>query len=205
MNLIKLLSTDFFTGQILFSGKGLLDILWFPVRNPQKKSLRLAALILQLIPRYTKVSVKRLINLHRLTQKANRLNLSGDIVKCRVWNGGSAAIMGVADRDDATSGKIRKLWFFDSFCGLPSPSDKDGKQATETYFQGRCHGETEKVERIFRRFQLSLQHVNIIAGWFDETLGTADLQTIALLHIDADWYASVKMVLETLYDKVVVG
>ena len=37
MNLIKLLSTDFFTGQILFSGKGLLDILWFLIRNPQKK------------------------------------------------------------------------------------------------------------------------------------------------------------------------
>ena len=37
MNLIKLLSTDFFTGQILFSGKGLLDILWFLLRNPPKK------------------------------------------------------------------------------------------------------------------------------------------------------------------------
>ena len=34
---------------------------------------------------------------------------------------------------------------------------------------------------------------------------TADLHTIAILHIDADWYASVKIVLETLYDKVVEG
>ena len=114
-------------------------------------------------------------------------------------------MMGVADQDDTTSGKVRKLWLFDSFRGLPAPSNKDGKQARETYFQGWCHGETEKVERIFRRFQLSLQHVNIIAGWFDETLQTADLQTIAILHIDADWYASVKIVLETLYDKVVEG
>ena len=55
------------------------------------------------------------------------------------------------------------------------------RQATETYFQGWCHGEMEKVERIFRRFQLPLQHVNIVAGWFDETLGTTDLQTIAIL------------------------
>ena len=179
MNPIKLLSTDFFTGQILFSGKGLLDILWFLLRNPQKKSLRLAVLILQLIPRYTKVSVKRLINLHRLVQKANKLRLPGDIVECGVWNGGSAAIMGVADRDDKTSDKVRKLWLFDSFRGLPQPSNKDGKQARETYFQGWCHGETEKVKRIFRRFQLSLQHVNTVPGWFDETLQTADLQTIA--------------------------
>jgi len=205
MNLIKLLSTDFFTGQILFSGKGLLDILWFLVRNPQKRSLRLAVLILQLIPKYTKVSVKRLINLYRLAQKVNRLRLPGDIVECGVWNGGSAAIMAVADRDDTTSGKVRKLWLFDSFRGLPPPSNKDGKQARETYFQGWCQGEPEKVKQIFRRFRLSLQPVNTVAGWFDETLPTADLQTIALLHVDADWYASVKIVLETLYDKVVEG
>ena len=205
MNLIKLTSTDFLAGRILLSGKALLDLLWFLIRNPQPKSLRLAVLILQLIPRYTKVSVKRLINIHRLTQKVNRLNLPGDIVECGVWNGGSAAMMGVADSDDATSGKVRRLWLFDSFCGLPPPSNKDGKQARETYFQGWCQGETKKVERIFRRFQLSLQHVNISPGWFDDTLQTVDLQTIALLHIDADWYASVKIVLETLYDKVVEG
>ena len=50
MNLIKLTSTDFLAGRILLSGKGLLDLLWFIIRNPQAKSLRLAALILQLIP-----------------------------------------------------------------------------------------------------------------------------------------------------------
>ena len=205
MNLIKLTSTDFLAGRILLSGKGLLDLLWFLIRNPQAKSLRLAALILQLIPKYTKVSVKRLINLYRLVQKINKLNLPGDIVECGVWNGGSAAIMGVADRDATTSSKVRKLWLFDSFRGLPPPSNKDGKQARETYFQGWCQGEPEKVERIFRRFRLSLQHVNTVAGWFDETLQTADIQTIALLHIDADWYASVKIVLENFYDKVVEG
>ena len=205
MNLIKLTSTDFLAGRILLSGKALLDLLWFLIRNPQAKSLRLAVLILQLIPRYTKVSVKRLINLYRLVQRTNKLNLPGDIVECGVWNGGSAAMMGVADQDDTTSSKVRKLWLFDSFRGLPPPSNKDGKQERETYFQGWCQGELEKVKRIFRRFRLSLQHVNIIAGWFDETLQTADLQTIALLHIDADWYASVKIVLETFYDKVVEG
>ncbi len=199
MNLIKLQSTDFFVGQILFSGKSLLDILWFLIRNPQKKSLKLAQLILQVIPKYTKVSVNRLINLHHLVQKVNKLNLPGDIVECGVWNGGSAAIMGAASRDDENRGGTRDLWLFDSFCGLPPPSDRDG------YFQGWCQGEVKKVRRIFQRFRLSLQDVNIIPGWFDATLQTAELQTIALLHIDADWYVSVKIVLETLYDKVVEG
>ena len=79
MNLIKLTSTDFLAGRILLSGKALLDLLWFLSRNPQAKSLRLAGFILQLIPRYTKVSVKRLINLYRLVQKVNKLNLPGDM------------------------------------------------------------------------------------------------------------------------------
>ena len=103
MNLIKLLSTDFFTGQILFSGKGLLDILWFLIRNPQAKSLRLAGLILQLIPKYTKVSVKRPINLHRLahlvsdTDKGKQAEFTRRY--SRVWNGGSAAIVVLKQAD----------------------------------------------------------------------------------------------------------
>ena len=54
MNLIKLTSTDFFAGRILLSGKALLDLLWFLIRNPQAKSPRLAGLILQLIPKHNK-------------------------------------------------------------------------------------------------------------------------------------------------------
>ena len=83
MNLIKLTSTDFLAGRILLSGKALLDLLWFLIRNPRPKSLRLAGLILQLIPRYTKVSVKRLINLYRLVQRTNKLNLPRRY--SRVW------------------------------------------------------------------------------------------------------------------------
>ena len=114
MNLIKLTSTDFFAGRILLSGKALLDLLWFLIRNPRPKSLRLAGLILQLIPRYTKVSVKRLINLYRLTQKVNKLNLPGDIVECGVWNGGSAAMMAVADRKAFFIHLLSRLPIFNS-------------------------------------------------------------------------------------------
>ena len=40
MNLIKLTSTDFLAGRILLSGKALLDLLWFLIRNPRPKSLK---------------------------------------------------------------------------------------------------------------------------------------------------------------------
>ena len=48
-----------------------------------------------------------------------------------------------------------------------------------------------------------MENVKIIAGWFDSTLSETDINTIAVLHIDADWYDSVKVALEKLYEKVV--
>ena len=44
-------------------------------------------------------------------------------------------------------------------------------------------------------------------GWFQETLPGAleDVDEIAILHVDADWYESVSLVLETLYERVVPG
>lgn len=151
------------------------------------------------------VSARRLINLYDLVQQANALNLSGDIVECGVWNGGSAAIMGAACQDDETQDKVRNFWLFDSFCGLPQPGVQDGKRAQDAYFEGWCQGEIEKVTQIFNQLGLSLGQVKIIPGWFDSTLNATDIKKIALLHIDADWYASVKVVFEELYAKVVEG
>ena len=205
MNLIKLRSPDFIIGKILFFGKALADILLMLMRQPSRQSLRLAWLLLQVKPTYTMVSAKRLINLYHLVQQANVLNIPGDIVECGVWNGGCAAMMGVACRENGLHGKMRHLWLFDSFCGLPPPSKRDGKQARAAYFEGWCQGDIEKVRKIFHQLGASLEYVKIIAGWFDSTLPSTDLETIALLHIDADWYESVKVVLEALYDRVFEG
>ena len=63
----------------------------------------------------------------------------------------------------------------------------------------------KKVKQIFGKLGLGLENVRIVPGWFEVTLTTVPMQTIAVLHIDADWYDSVKTVLEVLYDKVVPG
>ena len=83
MNLIKLTSTDFLAGRILLSGKALLDLLWFLSRNPQAKSLRLAGLILQLIPKHNK-------DIGKTTDKPPSLDTEGKQIEItrrysRVW------------------------------------------------------------------------------------------------------------------------
>ncbi len=96
--IIKLAAPYSVIGKILSIGKAVLDIPLLLIRKSSKRTIRLAWLILQVKPKYTMLSTTRLINLYDLVQEANALGLPGDIVECGVWNGGSAAIMGVAYR-----------------------------------------------------------------------------------------------------------
>ena len=47
------------------------------------------------------------------------------------------------------------------------------------------------------------ERLKIVPGWFQDTLPKVPIKKIAVLYVDADWYDSVKLVLETLYQKVV--
>jgi O-methyltransferase len=93
------------------------------------------------------------------------------------------------------------------FEGLPPPTENDGSYEREHYYKGWCGGTVEKVEEIFCRLQFPRERLHIIKGWFKDTFPRTvpSIGQIALLHIDADWYDSVKICLETLYPKVSVG
>lgn len=47
--------------------------------------------------------------------------------------------------------------------------------------------------------------VRVVPGWFDRTLPQTETGPIAILHVDADWYESVRLVLHCLYERVSVG
>jgi O-methyltransferase len=205
MNIPKLFAPDFTLGKVIVLRKTIADSLKLIVRQPTRKSLRLMLLMLQVKPQFTMATNKSLTNLYDLVHKVNRENLPGDIVECGVWNGGSAAVMAIACRESQPPLPNRKIWLFDSFQGLPPPGENDDQLERDSYFEGWNKGSVTKVRRIFSKLKLPLDSVYIIPGWFNETLKTASVSSIALLNIDADWYDSVKLVLETFYDKVVPG
>lgn len=45
----------------------------------------------------------------------------------------------------------------------------------------------------------------MVKGLFQDTLPHSEIQHIALLHLDGDWYDSTRVCLEQLYDKVSPG
>ncbi len=149
---------------------------------------------------YTAVFVPRLVALYKLSEEINRLSVPGDIVECGVYNGGSAAIMASLCEKSPLS---RSVWLFDSFEGLPKPTEKDGDEAPA--YEGWCHGDLSKVKKVFRKLCIPESRVHIVKGWFQDTFPKVEIPKIAILHIDADWYESVKLCLEKFYDSVQPG
>jgi O-methyltransferase len=150
---------------------------------------------------YTAVFVPRLAALHRLSRDVQRRELRGDIVECGVYNGGSSAL--IASVCCTHSSARRHIWLFDSFEGLPPPTEKDGDKAKACGWW--CHGDLELVARVYEKLRIPWELVHIIKGWFHETFPQVEVGEIALLHIDADWYDSVKLCLERFYDHVSPG
>jgi O-methyltransferase len=137
-----------------------------------------------------------------LATDVERRRIPGCLVECGVWNGGSAGITAVALRDS------REVWLFDSWDGLPEPGDIDTSVTGIRREKGWDLGSIEEVERLFfHKLSIDQSRVHIVKGWFEETLPIhrRKIGTIALLHLDGDWYESTKRCLEELYDQVSPG
>jgi O-methyltransferase len=203
-NRYKFIAPDFLIGKIIVMRKSLADSLKLIVRRPTAESLKFARLMIKVKPQFTMVTNKNLLTLCELVREVNRLQLPGDIVECGVWNGGSAAVMAFAN-EESKSPTERTIWLFDSFQGLPPAGEKDGELERRNYFAGWNKGDTDKVRKVFKKVGTPLTNVKIVPGWFDVTLKSTVINAIAVLHIDSDWYDSVKIVLDVLYEKVVPG
>ena len=149
---------------------------------------------------YTILSIKRLKNLINLVDIVNKLEIEGDIVECGTYNGGSAAVLATAARKSSFK---RHIYIIDSFQGLPEASIKDSIYANQ--YAGMCKGNENKVKEVLSKVGVERNNYTLVKGWFHEVLPSLTIKKISLLHIDADWYESVKLCLDNLFDKVVVG
>ncbi len=164
------------------------------------EGLCMVRLVLKVRP-YTAVFVPRLAALYTLGRDIEYRAIPGDIVECGVYNGGSSALVASVCCRAPDSG--RRIWLFDSFEGLPQPTERDGAAAQSCGWW--CHGHMENVRRIHDTLDVPVERRILVKGWFHETFPTVDIPRIALLHIDADWYDSVKLCLERFYDNVQPG
>jgi O-methyltransferase len=154
---------------------------------------------------YTMVSPDRIQNLCRLARRIEREGIRGDVVECGVCNGGTAAVLA---RFGTHSKFKRTVWLFDSFQGMPevTPEDSVGVENDRAEAHvGKLVGDPLRVDQVLRIIGADLNHIRIVPGWFQDTFPSVTAKEIAILNIDADWYESVKLCLNTFYDRVVPG
>jgi O-methyltransferase len=171
---------------------------------------RLAEVVREIRP-FTMVPTESLMELAHQVRAVLSEDIPGNFVECGVWRGGAALLMAELLRQAGV--KDRKVWLFDSFEGLPPPQEIDGsaalayaKDTTGPWHFENCNASLEEVQGTAQRLGLTA-YTEFVKGWFEDTLPANQerIGTIAILRIDADWYASVRSCLEHLYDRVVPG
>jgi len=164
--------------------------------------------LLTVIRPYTMVGEARLRSLYTLAKRVCAQDLPGNFVECGVAAGGSAALLAAVIARH--SRRPRKLFCFDTFAGMPAPSEKDvhaGQPAPLTgWGAGTCAAPERSLREVCR--QLGVEHViEPVQGLFADTLPAhrERIGTIALLHLDGDWYSSTRDILTNLFDQLTPG
>lgn len=171
----------------------------------------------------TMLNRQRLSLVFELSQYLIRERIPGAFVECGVWKGGAVGMMALAARH---AGELRDLHLCDAFDDIGEPDWRvDGERAVREaggrdHAQGRLqpirgiydrkggHGTIEACRALLEdRIGWPASHLHVHPGWFQETLPVlaSGIGPIALLRIDADWYASTRCCLEHLYDRVSPG
>jgi O-methyltransferase len=139
--------------------------------------------------------------------------IPGAVVECGVWRGGSMqAIARVLAARGATD---RELHLFDTFEGMPPPTEEDVRQGGPSAAQMLAtRPRTAKVWAVadlddvragMEQVDYPAERVHYHPGLVEDTIPGAAPEQIALLRLDTDWYASTKHELEHLYDRVPAG
>jgi O-methyltransferase len=130
----------------------------------------------------------------------------GTIVECGVWRGGmTAGFMRVF-------GLQRPYLLFDSFQGLPAPTERDGEDALwwhahpehPRYFEN-CSANSSYVKTLLANDIEQGADVRIIEGWLSDTLHCTSIRPIAFVHLDCDWYDSTYECLARLWPHILPG
>ncbi len=181
------------------------------VKRDSTKSLRIKT-ITSVRP-YSMVGRGGLLATYDIAQEIETKGIPGSFVECGVARGGCSALMASVAREN---GSGRKIWLFDSFEGLPEPTQEDMSCVDKTptkerskavLHPGYCLGTYEEVSRLFSDLGLNKGDVFMVKGWFQDTLPAhrEEIGGIAFLRLDGDWYESTKCCLENLYDNVTPG
>jgi O-methyltransferase len=162
---------------------------------------------------YTMTAQDKLFALILAARHVVRHGIPGDIVECGVWRGGSmhAAARALAAEGDTS----RELHLFDTYEGMPPPTEKDklhdGTPAAELLAKRSRDSAVwavatlEDVQEGFAQVPYPSERVHFHKGLVEETIPDRAPEQIAILRLDTDWYESTRHELQHLYPRLTPG
>jgi Macrocin-O-methyltransferase (TylF) len=136
----------------------------------------------------------------------NIANFEGDIIECGVFRG--STLLGVAHRLACRGIRNVKLIGCDSFQGFPAPSQEDALEDGsfhERALQG-SFSDTDYNALCSRIAALGFaSQINILKGFFEETLPRLQDTRFSIVHLDCDLYQSYRTCLNFLYPRLLPG
>lgn len=135
------------------------------------------------------------------------IQLPGVICEFGVAQGTTSALMAneIIDTD-------KSLWLFDSFKGLPKPTEKDiliddifNLGEMERY-EGTMQCDAGEVAARLRAIGFPAGNVNIVHGFIEDTIHFARLpEQVCFAYVDFDFYQPIKIALDYLHEHLSIG
>ena len=187
-----------------------LDIIHFPPREqacpPDFRNDEVE--IIRGVRPWTKTSPERIYALIQAVRYVSANGMRGAIVECGVWKGGSMAAVArtLLQMQDVT----RDLYLFDTFEGMSEPTAKDvdytGKQASEVLHENSGYqcadAPLDQVKEVLYGTGYPKEKIHFVRGKVEDTVPAYSPDSISLLRLDTDWYASTKHELVHLFPRL---
>lgn len=169
-------------------------------------------------------SVETCRSTYAIARQALEEGIPGDLVECGVYAGSQVAIMAKAIMNEAVYAPgtnrldlrdSKRVHLFDSFEGIPEPSERDIEYKTAGLRKGAASCTLEGVKSNMAQWGIPEELLVYHPGWFKDTVppyrgmpmvGPAPAHhNIAVLRLDADLYESTMICLEHFYHLISPG
>jgi O-methyltransferase len=171
--------------------------------------------IITAVQTYTMTGHQKLFALIQAVRYVTHHGIPGDIVECGVWRGGSMqaaarTLIGAGDTE-------RDIHLFDTYEGMPPPSDRDVRGHDDRTAEELLAAESpedskvwavatlDDVKQGFAQVPYPQERVHFVQGKVEDTIPGHAPERISILRLDTDWYESTRHELEHLYPRLSPG
>jgi len=145
--------------------------------------------------------------LHLVWHLSRVLNIKGEVCEFGVAQGATSAL--IANEIRETN---KNLWLFDSFKGLPRPTDRDiliddifNLGSIEQYQGTMACGQEQVIGRL-NSVKFPSERVKVVPGFIEKTAKYASLPAdVCFAYVDFDFYEPIKIALELLDSRLSAG